>query len=78
MKKIPFLCLLAVLSLAFAGAAQAGLSAAEEARVEAFLALLSQKTDLTFVRNGSKHEVGAAISHLRRKLSSAKKKVDTA
>jgi predicted ThiF/HesA family dinucleotide-utilizing enzyme len=75
-RKITAALILAALAL-WAGAALA-LEGAEMDRVEAFLSLLSTKTDLIFVRNGSRHPVDKAVGHLNRKLSQAKSRVSTA
>jgi hypothetical protein len=58
--------------------ASANLEGEELQRVEAFLDLLSTKTDLTFVRNGTNYKVDDAVSHLKSKLGRAKRKVSTA
>jgi hypothetical protein len=63
--------------LAFGGNALA-LEVPEKARVEAFLQHLSTKTDIVFVRNGSRYPVSKAVSHLRTKLSRAADRLYTA
>ena len=66
-----------LLILAPAGAAMADLEGAELARVEALLALLATKTDITFVRNGKEYRVDRAVSHLKTKLGRAKSRIST-
>jgi hypothetical protein len=51
---------------------------AEEKRTEDFLQALSQEKGLVFIRNGSEHKVDRAVSHLRRKLRSAREKLNSA
>ena len=47
-------------------------------RVDKLLNLLSSKTDMIFIRNGSEYDVNDAVAHLRRKLDYAADKVNSA
>lgn len=58
--------------------ATAELSARETERIEAFLNKLQQEENLIFIRNGTEYRADDAVSHLRRKLNSARKKINTA
>jgi hypothetical protein len=54
------------------------LEEAELKRINAFLELLSAKTELVFERNGSEYPVDRAVAHLKSKLSRAKARLSTA
>jgi hypothetical protein len=54
------------------------LSPQESERVEKFLTLLGQRTDLVFIRNGKEYPVNKAVSHLRRKLKNSADKLTSA
>ncbi|NRF66558.1 DUF5329 family protein [Aquincola sp. S2] len=61
-------CLLGALISGLAGAAQAGPSAAEMARIERLLAMIGSRRDMRLVRNGQEHDTDTAVSFLRGKL----------
>ncbi|MBZ9582203.1 YfeK family protein [Klebsiella quasivariicola] len=69
-------CALLTLLLSFPVIAK--LNAYQEARINAMLDALAQKTDLIFVRNGDAHTCDEAVAHLRLKLSNTRNRIDTA
>jgi hypothetical protein len=69
--------LLAGLVLAPPGKALA-VSPEEQARIDILLQALKLETDLVFIRNGSEHTAGEAVSHLELKLRRAGRRVSTA
>ncbi|CAM3970218.1 MULTISPECIES: YfeK family protein [Klebsiella] len=69
-------CALLTLLLSFPVIAK--LNAYQEARINAMLDALAQKSDLIFVRNGDAHTCDEAVAHLRLKLSNTRNRIDTA
>ncbi|WP_281082442.1 YfeK family protein [Klebsiella quasivariicola] len=69
-------CALLTLLLSFPVIAK--FNAYQEARINAMLDALVQKTDLIFVRNGDAHTCDEAVAHLRLKLSNTRNRIDTA
>jgi hypothetical protein len=76
MKKITTILLLAFFLLVSVKAV--AIEGVELKRVEGLLTLLATKTDITFVRNGSKYSAERAVSHLRSKLQRAGDQISTA
>jgi hypothetical protein len=66
-----------LIGLASVRAAQAKLEGSELQRINGFLELLSTKTDITFIRNGSSYPVEKAVSHLKSKLKQARNKISS-
>jgi hypothetical protein len=54
------------------------LSPREEARTEALLAALQQRTEVVFIRNGSEYDAARAAGHLRLKLEHSRDRLDSA
>ena len=54
------------------------LPAPEEARINALLAALEQRSTLVFIRNGDAHSAAEAAEHLKLKLSRTRDRLQTA
>jgi cytochrome c556 len=50
----------------------------EEARVQALLSALEKRSDVTFIRNGERHNATEAVAHLKLKLSRTRNRLDNA
>ncbi|GHT81166.1 hypothetical protein AGMMS49543_03090 [Betaproteobacteria bacterium] len=69
--------LFALFALLLSSPAQA-LTAQEEARINALLAALEQRSTLVFIRNGDAHGAAEAAQHLKLKLGRTRDRLQTA
>jgi hypothetical protein len=70
--------LLAVVLFALLPTLAQALPVQEEARINALLSALEQRSGLVFVRNGDAHSAAEAVEHLRLKLSRTRDRLETA
>lgn len=63
---------------AFAGWARAGVSAAEQARIDRLITFVESRNDMKFVRNGSDYSCEVAAKFMRRKMKAMGEHVTSA